>query len=357
MSLFRNPNEKLYPTGKKTFVTVIKNRGSSELLIWRQPEEDFNTKSTLIVMPGEVAVFIKGGVIQNVFESGTYKLTTKNYPFLSRIKNAFSGGVSAYNCVVYFLRKSDSQELRWGTSSPIQVMDKFYNIRTEAKARGIYKICIKDAEKFIEKLAGNLETLLTQEDLDNYFSSEFQSKIKSEISRLLNSLNTPLIGLDTHLDSLSESIKPKIDELLNCYGLSLVNFVISGLDIEKNKYDAIDKSQLELIAKQREAHGKRAEIDILGENWSKQQSFEILRAAAENSSPGGIGNLATEFSVGVATANVLANMANQNLKIDSTTNNKDEPFEKLSKLKQLLDAGLITPDEYEAKKTKILSEI
>ena len=88
MSLFRkNPNETNYAGGGKHFLDAIKNTGDGNLLIWRQPEEDFNTNSVLIVNPGEEAIFIKNGEIVNVFSSGRYELTTENYPFLSRIKN------------------------------------------------------------------------------------------------------------------------------------------------------------------------------------------------------------------------------------------------------------------------------
>lgn len=122
MGLFnKNPNEAAYVGGKKHWADVIKNSGPGELLIWRQPEEDFNTNSTLIVMPGEEAIFIKGGTVEQVFENGNYKLSTENYPFISRLRNAFTGGVSTFNCVVYFVRKADSQEIRWGTETPIQV--------------------------------------------------------------------------------------------------------------------------------------------------------------------------------------------------------------------------------------------
>ncbi len=358
MSLFKkNPNEKLYPTGKKNFVDVIKNRGSSELLIWRQPEEDFNSLSTLIVMPGETAVFIKGGKIEQVFESGTYKLSTKNYPFLSRIVNAFSGGISAYNAVVYFVRKTDSHELRWGTSSPIQVIDPVYNIRTEAKARGVYKVQITNPELFVNKLAGNLDSLVTQEDLDDYFAEEFQSKIKTEISKTLNSLDKPLLGIDAYLDELSQKIKPSIESILSLYGLSCPAFSISGLDIEKSKYDAIDKSQIELISKKREALGKKAEMDILGENWSKQQSVEILKDLANNQSGGGISNIGAGLGMGIATATAFSGMAEQIIQTPTTPKETVDPMEKLAKLKKMLDANLITQEEYDAKKAEILKQI
>ena len=45
---------------KKHWAEVIKNTGSGDLLIWRRLEEDFNTNSTFIVMPGEAAIFVKG---------------------------------------------------------------------------------------------------------------------------------------------------------------------------------------------------------------------------------------------------------------------------------------------------------
>ena len=101
MALFgKNPNETAYTGGKKHWADVIKNTGPGELLIWRQPEEDFNTNSTLIVMPGEEAIFIKGGNIEEVFGNGTYKLSTENYPFISRLRNAFTGGISTFRSSV-----------------------------------------------------------------------------------------------------------------------------------------------------------------------------------------------------------------------------------------------------------------
>src|SRR3989339_731363 len=156
MSLFsKNANEANYVGGKKHWTDVIKNSGSGELLIWRQPEEDFNTHSTVIVMPGEEAIFIKGGVIEQVFENGTHKLSTENYPFISRLRNVFSGGISTFNCVVYFVRKAHSMEILWGTASPIQVRDPVMMIMTSVRARGAYKVNIDNGAKFLTKLLGN----------------------------------------------------------------------------------------------------------------------------------------------------------------------------------------------------------
>ena len=71
------------------------------------------------------AIFIKGGTVEQTFENGTYKLSTENYPFISRLRNAFTGGISTFNCVVYFVRKAHSEEILWGTDSPIHVITSY----------------------------------------------------------------------------------------------------------------------------------------------------------------------------------------------------------------------------------------
>ncbi len=370
MALFsKNPNEVAFHGGKKHWTDVIKNTGPGELLIWRQPEEDFNTNSTLIVMPGEEAIFIKGGTIEQVFENGTYKLSTNNYPFISRLRNAFSGGISTFNCVVYFVRKADSKELRWGTETPIQVRDKVWGVRTEAKARGAYKVRIVNPGKFLEKLIGGNNPYQFQEELDTYFASEFQGKIKSAVSKFLNALEQELIGIDAYMDELSEKIQPYIDEILSEYGLKCVSFSLAGLDIDTTKYDVLDESQMELIARTRGYQGDRAGLDILGNDWGRVQSVGIMKDVANNSGAGGLAAAGAGLGLGFGAAGAFGTMTQQTFapaqggfapqqqQPAAPAAAEPDPMETLSKLKKLLDAGLIEQAEYDAKKAEVLSRL
>ena len=89
MALFpKNPNEALFPGGKKHFLEVIKNEGGPRDLFYLNPQEDFNTGSVLIVGEGEVALFCRDGVIVQEFSAGRYELETNNYPFISRLFNS-----------------------------------------------------------------------------------------------------------------------------------------------------------------------------------------------------------------------------------------------------------------------------
>lgn len=370
MGLFnnKNPNEAAYQGGKKHWTDVIKNTGDGNLLIWRQPEEDFNTNSTVIVMPGEEAIFVNQGVIEEVFENGTYKLSTNNYPFISRLRNAFSGGISTFNCVVYFVRKASSVEIKWGTDSPIQVRDKVLGIATKLRARGSYKIQVDNSAKFLETVIGNNIQCATQDDLNKFFITQFQSKIKSTVSKELGASETEVLGIDARLDEFSQLIQPTVNELLSANGLKCTAFSIAAIDIDdenglREKYDQIGMSQIETI---RGAQAQKAALDTLGINWAQQQSAEVLKTMAAN--PGNIaGQMGAGLGIGAAAANAFGAMANQmfnpniapNMSGTQQTNSTttDDPMEKLSKLKKMLDAGLIEQAEYDAKKSEILSSM
>lgn len=400
MALFgKNPNEAVYVGGKKHWTDVIKNSGSGEFLIWRQPEEDFNTNSTVIVMPGEEAIFIDGGKIVQVLENGTHKLSTNNYPFISRLRNAFSGGISTFNCVVYFVRKADSKEIRWGTQSPIQVRDKVWNIRTDAKVRAVYKVRIVNPSIFLEKLIGNNINYQFQEELDKYFEGEFQGKIKSQVSKFLNSLEQELIGIDAYMDELSEKIEPYIDEILADYGLKCVKFALVAIDIDNTKYDEIDISQIGYIGEVRGYQGGKAGVDILGEDWGRVQGVGVLKDLANNPGAGGVAAAGAGMGMGIGAAGAFGSIAQQvfapvtpgfgqqpsyGQQFGNGYNNQpsrftqqqpnatqaepvaqpapvgnaqEDPMAAMGKLKQMFDAGFITEDEFNAKKAEILSRM
>lgn len=364
MGIFnKNTNETAYTGGKKNWADVIKNTGPGELLIWRQPEEDFNTNSTLIVMPGEEAIFIKGGTVEQTFENGTYKLSTENYPFISRLRNVFTGGTSTFNSVVYFVRKAHSEEILWGTDSPIQVRDKMLGIATKLKARGAYKVQIDNPVKFLEKLIGNNVPFQFQEELSKYFINEFQSKIKSSITRAANESTQELLGIEARLDEFADAISPFMQETLDNYGLRLVKFSIAAINIDddelRKRYDEIG---MDAIAKMRNAQADKSVMGILGEDWAKQQQIDILKGIANNEGGGGIASAGAGLGMGLAAGGVFGGMAQQvfnpsqyQQSTQQTVN--DNPVEKIKQLKEMLDLGAITQDEFDTKKKEILSKM
>lgn len=368
MALFpKNPNERFYTGGKKHFVEVLKNSGSRETLIWRQPEEDFNNNSTLIVMPGESAIFVKNGKIEQVFDNGTYKLNSQNYPFLSRLRNSVSGGISAYNSVVYFVKTAHTREILWGTQTPIQARDKVWGVTTEVRARGSFKIHVENPALFLGKLLGNHVAFETEDGLNDYFANEFQSKIKSNISKGLNALTTELIGIDAMIDDLSVAIMPQIQQIVSDYGLQCDNFNIAAMDVNKALYNQLDAAQVQANRNRTLAMGDAAAMQALGANWDKLQAVNIMTQIASNPDTGAMGTLGAGLGMGAVAGGLFGNLAQQVFQPaasfseqnqpDQGQDYAEDPVETLTKLKKMLDAGLIEQQEYDQKKAEILARM
>lgn len=306
MAIFKkNPNEVFFHEGKKHWADVIKNTGSGELLVWKQPEEDFNTKSTLIVNPGEEAIFVHKGVIEKPFTSGTYKLSTENYPFISRLINMKAGGISAFNCKVYFFRTAHSMEIYWGTDSPIQVRDSVLGLMTSIQARGAYKVQIEDCGLLLSKLLGNNMNVLTQESLYDYFASEFQQHIRSNIAGYVRDSGKEVLGICAEQDVLADKIGNALKEIVKNYGLKLVSFSVMAIDIPKN-----DPNR-ELLEK---AFAEKARLNILGNDWEKVMSKDMLSEVIKNQKGSNLQSVAGEIGIGLAAAGAINNMAKQFIK-------------------------------------------
>lgn len=397
MGIFRNANESAYVGGRKHFKDVIKNSGEGGLLVWRAPEEDFNDGSTLLVMPGEAALFVRGGRVEQVFGEGTYTLSSENYPFLSRLRNMLTGGVSVYSCVVYFVRLADSAEILWGTSSPLQVRDKVLGVATKLRAHGSYKVAVRDPALLLERLIGNNVPLETQQGLERYFSEQFQGKIRALLTQELSGREGELLGVEADLERFSAELLPKLDAVLAEYGLDCVAFSVAALDVAdsglREEFDRIGMDNYRTIS------GYRTEgraIDELGPKWAAIKQAAILEKSAENpAGPGPAGDLASVIAGTAAMGPMMQDAmgavggvvpgsfgwvaaggaAQSQVASAGTTSRYTQVSEdnsgacrgempdaadrraRLSELKALLDDGLITEEDFAQQKARILEQL
>lgn len=309
MGLFsKDPKESNYVGGKKHFAEVIENVGWGGDMISLHPDEDFNTNSTLIVHPGEQAVFEKNGEIHQMFTEGRYQLKTENYPFISRLRNMLTGGVSTFNCRVYFVRTASSIEIKWG-SGAIQVRDKLLGIQTELFARGSYKVHVGDAGKFLFKLLGNNIPSFGPEMLQDYFKNEFKEVIKTNIAQVINNLEGEILGIQARQKEISDQISPAIAETMEAYGIALEKFAIGDLEINddelRRRYDEIG---MDAIAKIRNAKADSEVMGILGQNWMAQQQVDIMKTMAQNQAASGTG---AAMGMGFAAGGAMFGMGQQ----------------------------------------------
>jgi membrane protease subunit (stomatin/prohibitin family) len=168
------------------------------------------------------------------------------------------------------------------------------------------------------------------------------------------------------------------------YGLKVIKFSIAALDVDddelRRRYDEIG---MDAIAKLRNAQADRGTIDILGNDWGRQQAANILATLAANPGSGGAAAAGAGLGMGIAAGGVFGNMAQQmftpmqqqfpppaapqpsgrftqrsaDTSIPAQGGAADDPVTTLKKLKDMLDMGLIEQAEFDAKKAEIMSRI
>ena len=381
MAVFkRNSNEAAFAGGEKHFVDVIKNRSDNDTLIFKNPEEDFNNGTTLVVGPGEKAIFVYQGTIEQIFDPGSYTLTSANYPFISRLRNSLSGGVSSFHSLVYFVRTATSREIKWGTQTPIKVYDKALGdqfqgigVETEVRARGAYRIKVDDCGIFLTKLIGNNYDLTDQESITDYFRNQFLGHIVSILTTELTKWEGPLISVPANAVTYAKTIEDEIAPIAAEYGMKVLNFSISAIDIVDN--EARQEAQ-ELVSKNREqfygrmaqgqgeaayAQGQKSAYETYGTKYQQSQVLNAMNGAASNpgSDGGALLGAGMGLTMGAGMGQVIPNMVNQTMGQAQAAPEPAavDPVERLSRLKEMLSKELISQEEYEAKKADILKEM
>lgn len=384
MGLFhRNENEANFAGGSKNVMEVIQRANDTNTLIYLDPRQDFNTNSVITVAPNEQAIFIKNGEFYGTLRGGRrYYLQTENYPLLSRIRNALTGGVSSFTCQVYHVQTNE-QQVKWGTATPIEIQDFYLGrgqsgvpafIQGAASFRVRFNIDEDNqaSTKAFMHLMGD-KSVFTVSDLEDFFAAEISQKISSVVGKTLEQIslqNRSINAISSQLEDFSIAIKPYFDKVFLDYGFELVNFSFLNLNVGDDEYGTRRKYLERRIA--------ASNVGDVAYNMAVQQ--ELLENITLNAGAGGVAAAGAGIGMGMAAGNVFAQMAStafgnpqphqqsqpqgfggQNRFGTSSQPQQaapqPDPMESLSKMKQLLDAGLIKQEQYDAKVAEIMNRL
>lgn len=321
-------------------MNVIKNNAYGNMLCYKVPCEDFNIGSQLIVAEYEEALFVKDGVIEYIFGPGKYTLNTNNYPFLTKfLSKLLSGGVSAYSCKIYYINKSHHLEQKWGTITPLHCLDPKWGIEVNVQGRGAYTVAIKNGKKFFIKLIG-ANAAASEKDIVKQFRTAFVQNITDELFEYINSSKAEIIITCNRKKALATSLTPILNEILEEYGLELINFYIENIGIPENDDSMRRIRELRIKAQENEfqrqqyfideqnkfaIHRQKADteryisgqksqaqfehVHILNQDgnnlWQQQQAVNIASKAVEN----GNSNPFIDMGMGIQLGHFVGNMA------------------------------------------------
>ena len=293
---------------KKNLLKVIEWKDDTKnTVVYRFPLEDryeIMTGSTLVVRESQVAIFVYKGQIADVFEPGTYKLSTENLPFITKILALPTGFESPIKAEVYYVNTKQFSGQKWGTQNPIVLRDKEFGM-VRLRGYGIYSYRIVDAKKFMKELFGT-NNLYTTDDV----SEHMRPMVIQAITDAIAESKISLLDLAANYKEFSETVVKTSGGEFEPYGIKLEKLVVENLSLPEDVEKALDeRSKLGIME------------DKMG-TYTQYQAATALRDAAQNPN----GNNMAALGVGLGVAGTMGNVFGSNI---NNIENKPKPKTKL----------------------------
>ena len=305
---------------------------------WTDNGDEIKNASTLIVGPGQGCIFVYEGTIQSVIqEPCLINLKTDNVPFWTTIKKFMQFFESEHKVGIYFFKKSKVLDQKWGTISIIKYEDPKYKFPVGLKAFGNYSYEISDPRDFFVNVVGSH---------NDFYISDFRdimsARIAHPLADFLASCKFSYADIDANREEIAQGMQVKLAITFRKLGFTIIDFRIEGTD-----FDDVTLNRINRIA---DLTAEAQAAQAAGLDFAKVQQLEAMREAARNES-GGAG-MGLGLGAGIGFGQNMAQAMTEPVSADTRS-----PMDKLAQLKKMHDTGLISTEEFAAKKKDILDKI
>lgn len=178
------------------FTRGVKVRASDKRSSNKKGTEDTISNGSVIhVYPGQFMLLVEGGkVIDFTAEEGYYKVDNSAAPSLfagqfgEAIKDAFRrikfGGTPSYSQKAYFINLQEIKGIKFGTRTPVNYFDSFYNAELFLRAHGTYSIKITDPIKFYTEAIPKNSDRVDITEINEQYLSEFLEALTAAINKM-----------------------------------------------------------------------------------------------------------------------------------------------------------------------------
>jgi len=317
---------------KDQFLDVIEYEDqSNKLIVTKFRRESGNDElkqgSKVIVRESQCAVFLKGGQLAEVLSPGTYSLQTENFPVLTKLKAFPYLFTSPVIADLYFVSTRQFIDNKWSTKNPIVKRDKDLNM-VRIRSFGKFAFQITDVALFMREIFGTKGIVMTY-DIIQYLSS----MVTETFATTVGESTTSVLDLSADYRKLSTMIQENLNSQTQIIGVQLSKVMIENISLP----DEVEK----MIDEQSGIGMASGNMDT----FMQYQTARAMRDAAQQE--GGLAGL----GAGLALGNSMAHSINDNIQSSSSSKSK---VEQLRELKDLLDEGILTQEEFDTEKKKIL---
>ena len=337
---------------KKQFIDVIQwTEEGDGTLAWRFPMAgmEIQNGASLTVRESQMAVFVNEGTVADVFGPGMYKLTTQTLPVLTYLRNWDKLFESPFKSDVYFFSTRQQVDQKWGTPQPITIRDKDFGA-VRLRAFGNYSYRVADPKLFHTEISGTRERY-TVADLDG----QLRGLVLQNISNAIAASGVPFLDLAANQNQFAQALAAQLAPEFAKIGLRLDVMTLQNLSLPEELQKVLDQ---------------KIGMGMVGNDMGKFMQYQAGQAIpvfAENSGHGGgVAGDAMGLGAGVALGQVMANTLAQGLQqpVQSAapaaavpTVSPAEVMSTLEKLAELKTKGILTQEEFDAKKTELLKKL
>jgi membrane protease subunit (stomatin/prohibitin family) len=330
---------------KKQFIDILQwTEQGDGVLAWRFPmaENEIQYGASLTVRESQMAVFVNEGKVADVFGPGMYKLTTQTLPVLTYLKNWDKLFESPFKSDLYFFSTRQQVDQRWGTSQPVTIRDKDFGA-VRLRAFGNYSYRVAEPKKFHTEISGTRDTY-TVADLDGQLRGLMLQHISDAVARS----GIAFLDLAANQIEFAKQIQEATAPSFEAIGLKLEGVTVQNVSLPEELQKILDQ---------------KIGMGMVGGDMGKFMQYQTAQSMPElaKGAAGGGGSVAGDamgLGAGVALGQVMAQQLQAGLQGGAGGSVKPaDVMATLEKLGELKSKGVLTDEEFAAKKAELLKKL
>ncbi|MFO1340802.1 MAG: SPFH domain-containing protein [Burkholderiaceae bacterium] len=345
---------------KKQFIDVIEWQEAGDgTLAWRFPMADNEIQygAMLTVRESQLALFVNEGQMADTFGPGLHKLATQTLPLLTNLKNWDKLFQSPFKSDVYFFSTRQQVDQRWGTAQPVTIRDKDFGA-VRLRAFGNYAYRVADPRAFFKEISGTRERY-TVEDLDG----QLRGLMLQHISDAVAGSGIPFLDLAANQVEFASQLQAATAPAFEKIGLKLEGVTVQSVSLPEELQKILDQ---------------KIGMGMVGNNMGQFMQYQTAQAIptlaqgiGQGGGGGGVAGDAMGLGAGLAVGQALAQQISQGLNAGAAqmpppgaaaaaaaaAMKPDEVMATLEKLADLKAKGILTDDEFSAKKAELLKKL
>ncbi len=288
-----------------------------------------------------------------LFNVIAHKLTTQTLPVLTYLKNWDKLFQSAFKSDVYFFSTRQQVDQKWGTPQPITVRDKEFGA-VRLRAFGNYAYRVADPKVFYTEISGTRD-VYTVADLDGQLRGLIMQNIATGIAQS----NIPFLDLAANQQAFAQALASALAPAMQAYGLKLEATTVQSISLPDELQKVLDQ---------------KIGMGMVGGDMGRFMQYQTAQAIPEmakgvgaGGDAGGLAGAGLGMGAGVAMGQVLAQSMQSALQGGASAAaagtaapagvRPEDVMATLEKLGELKAKGILTDDEFNAKKAELLKKL